>query len=38
MSRTGELFVAVRVSLTDVAMCINLMNDFLSIVISYVMF
>jgi len=28
MSRAGELFVTVRVSVTDVAMCINLMNYF----------
>jgi len=45
MSRAGELFVMVRVSLTDAAMCINLINDvfkqsdtvryFLEIVILY---
>jgi len=28
MSRAGELFVMVGVSLTDAAMCINLINDF----------
>jgi len=28
MSRFEELFVTVRVSLTDAAMCINLINDF----------
>jgi len=28
MSRAGALFVTVRVSLSDVAMCINLINDF----------
>jgi len=28
MSRVGELFVTVRVYLTDVAMCIKLINDF----------
>jgi len=28
MSRAGELFVMVRVSLTDAVMCINLIKDF----------
>jgi len=28
MSRAGELFVTVRVSLTDAAVYINLRNDF----------
>jgi len=28
MSRAGELFVTTPVSLTDAAMCINLINDF----------
>jgi len=28
MSRAGELFVTVRVSLIDAAMCINLISDF----------
>jgi len=28
MSRAGELFVTVRISLTDAAMCINLINYF----------
>jgi len=28
MSRAGKLFVTARVSLTDAAMCINLINVF----------
>jgi len=39
MSRAEELFVTVWVPLTDAAMCINLINDFLlSLVISYAVF